>query len=74
MDKTERAYHHAAGRCLDAMQALRRFSGAEAITELQAAIKAIEDEQRRARREDGVRYTRYGPVLPEPGPTGPADF
>lgn len=57
-DKTEQAYRSAEGRCLDAMQSLRRFSGAEAIASLKTAIRTIEAEQARARREDHLRYDR----------------
>ena len=58
MDRTEREYHTAAGYCLDAMQSLRRFSGKEAIDALQSAIRTIENEQRRAQREDRLRFGR----------------
>ncbi len=67
MDKTERAYDYAAGRCLNAMLALRRFDGKEAIEELQAAIRGIEDEQRRARRENG------SPFRIQPAPSAAPD-
>lgn len=66
MDKTERAYDYAAGLCLNAMLALRRFDGKEAIEELQAAIRGIEDEQRRAQREDRVRFRTVQPAPPPP--------
>lgn len=70
MNKTEQAYRHAEGRCLDAMQALRRLASDEALTELRTAIRIIEDEHRRARREDRVQYAH---VQPAPAP-GPFDF
>ena len=68
LSKTEQAYHYASGQCLDAMQSLRRFSGAEAIESLKAAIRAIEDEQRRARREDRTRMDRIPSAAPFPSP------
>jgi predicted metal-dependent hydrolase len=71
MGKTEQAYHHAAGRCLDAMQALRRFNGTEAVEELKAAIRAIEDEQRRAQREDRLRFRSVQAAPPPPSEPDP---
>lgn len=65
MDTTEHAYHLAAGYCLNAMQALRRFNGKEAIEELRGAIRTIEEAQRRAQREDRLRF-RSVPAAPPP--------
>lgn len=73
MDHTERAYHYAAGRCINAMQALRGLNGKEAIDELRAAIRAIEDEQRRAQREDRLRF-RAVVAAPPPLPAEPDPF
>lgn len=73
MSKTEEAYRTAEGRCLTAMVALRRFSGAEALEQLKLAIRTIEAEQVRARREDRVNWNRVQPAAP-PSPMDPMDF
>ncbi len=65
---TERAYDTAVGRCIEAMLALRRFNGQEALSELRSAIRMIEDAQQRARREERIDYRRIQPasLVPEP--------
>lgn len=70
-DEPEQSYHTAIGNCLEAMIALRRFSGKEAIEELKAAIRSIEYGQRKAeekhRREMRVsRLIRSVPTGPIP--------
>ena len=68
MDKTERAYHAASGWCLDAMGALRRFDGSDAIDALRSAIRTIEEEQRRAKREDRIHWNAVAAPEPPPAP------
>ena len=70
-DKTETAYRSASGSCIDALYSLHRFAGADAIDRLKAAIRIIESEQARAKREDRVRWDRIPVAAP---PLSPDDF
>lgn len=64
-DKTADAYRYAEGSCLNAMILLRRFAGTEAIASLKTAIRTIESEQMRARREDGLKFDRVPAAAPD---------
>lgn len=71
MEKTERAYDAAQGRCLDAILSLRRLAGQEAIESLKQAIRIIEAEQSRAMRERRRDMYRIpaAPPMPPPDPS-----
>lgn len=70
MSQTERAYRYAEGRCIDALLALRRLDGTEAVVDMKAAIRAIEEAQAQAKREHRIRWDRVEPAPPCP----PGDF
>lgn len=55
---TSDAYRYAEGRCMDALISLRRLAGPAAIESLKAAIKVVEDERRRAAREERRQMER----------------
>lgn len=74
-DDLEQAYHNAAGCCLEAMVAMRRFAGTEAIDELNRAIRFIEHGRRKAeeKRRQELRAPRAY-VEPPPAPVQGTDF
>jgi len=74
-DDLEQAYHTAIGCCLEAMFAMRRFDGDQAIADLKLAISSIEYGRRKA--EEKRRREMRSPrayVEPLPAPTPTVDF
>jgi len=73
-DRTAVAYDVAVGCCLDAAQSLRRFAGTEAIDALKHAIRLIEQEQQRGRREATLERSRMKAAMSVPVPVEPGQF
>ena len=50
-DTIEQTYRTAMGMCINAMYSIQRLNGKDALDELKAAIRTIEDGQRQAARD-----------------------